>query len=176
VSTSGLVVRRERPADHAAVREVHRAAFAAATPAGDPVEVRLTDELREDAGFLPHLSLVAVVDQKVVGHVIATRSWLEPFGTAVLGLGPLGVHPAHQGQGIGTSLVHALLAVAEACEERVVALLRAPEYYLRFGFRPAADLGIEAPDPQWGGHFQARVLTGGAVQGRFRYAEPFDRL
>jgi predicted N-acetyltransferase YhbS len=86
VSTSGLVVRRERPADHAAVREVHRAAFAAATPAGDPVEVRLTDELREDAGFLPHLSLVAVVDQKVVGHVIATRGWLEPFGTAALGL------------------------------------------------------------------------------------------
>jgi putative acetyltransferase len=72
--------------------------------------------------------------------------------------------------------VHALLAVAEACEERVVALLGAPDYYRRFGFRPAADLGIEAPDPQWGEHFQARVLTGGAVQGRFRYAEPFDRL
>ena len=119
---------------------------------------------------------MAVVDQKVVGHVIATRSWLEPFGTAVLGLGPLGVHPAHQGQGIGTSLGHALLAVAEACEERVVALLGSPDYYRRFGFLPAADLGITAPDPGWGGHFQARHLNGPPVHGAFRYAEPFSRL
>jgi putative acetyltransferase len=173
-----VLIRRERPADHAAVREVHRAAFASPEESreAEPVEVRLTDRLREDPGFLPHLSLVAVVDGQVVGHVLATRGWLEPFGTAALGLGPLGVHPAHQGQGVGTSLVHALLAVAEACDERVVALLGAPDYYRRFGFGAAADLGIEAPDPRWGEHFQARVLTGGAVQGRFRYAEPFDRL
>jgi hypothetical protein len=41
VSTSGLVVRRERPAHHAAVREVHRAAFAAATPAGEHFQARV---------------------------------------------------------------------------------------------------------------------------------------
>ena len=59
---------------------------------GDVVpEARLVDELREDAGFLPHLSLVAVDGGRVVGHVIATRGWLEPLGTPVLGLGPLGV-------------------------------------------------------------------------------------
>jgi putative acetyltransferase len=173
-----VLIRRERPGDHAAVREVHRAAFAPTEGATDaePVEVGLTDRLREDPGFLPHLSLVAVVDGEVVGHVVATRGRLEPFGTAALGLGPLGVLPAYQGHGVGTSLVHALLAVAEASGERVVALLGAPDYYRRFGFRAAADLGIEAPDPQWGEHFQARVLTGGAVQGRFRYAEPFARF
>jgi putative acetyltransferase len=41
---------------------------------------------------------------------------------------------------------------------------------------PAADLGITAPDPAWGGHFQVRHLNGPAVQGAFRYAEPFSRL
>jgi putative acetyltransferase len=176
-------VRREKPADHDAVRALHRAAFGrrGTDRPEDVVEARLTDELRTDVGFLPHLSLVAVRDDvvtgpAVIGHVIATRGWLEPLGVPVLGLGPLGVLPAAQGRGVGSALVHALLAVAEATDERVVALLGAPAYYQRFDFRPAAELGIDAPEPAWGAHFQARHLTGPAVRGRFRYASPFERL
>ena len=155
-----MIVRRERPADHDAVRALH---VAAASRRPRVVEARLTDELREDAGFLPHLSLVAVDGDDVVGHVIATRGWLEPFGTPVLGLGPLGVRPDRQRTGVGTALVHALLAVAEAADERLVALLGSPDYYRRFGFVPAAELGITAPDPAWGAYFQARHLNGPPV-------------
>ncbi|MGZ4623822.1 MAG: GNAT family N-acetyltransferase [Blastococcus sp.] len=171
-------IRREQPADHDAVRAVHRAAFGppGRDPAVEVVEARLTDELRDDVAFLPHLSLVAVVDDAVVGHVLATRGWLGPSGVPVLGLGPLGVAPAAQRRGAGTALVHALVAVAEACEERLIALLGAPEYYGRFGFRPAAELGVTSPEPEWGAHFQARLLTGPPVRGAFRYAAPFDRL
>ncbi|MGY1803324.1 GNAT family N-acetyltransferase [Blastococcus sp. SYSU D00922] len=171
-------VRREEPADHDAVRALHRAAFSrrAADRHEDVVEARLTDELREDVGFLPHLSLVAVRDGAVVGHVLATRGWLEPLGVPALGIGPLGVLPRAQGTGVGSALVHALMAVAEAAGERVAALLGAPEYYRRFDFRPAAELGIAAPDPAWGPHFQARHLTGPPVGGAFRYAAPFDAL
>jgi putative acetyltransferase len=168
-----MIVRRERPADHAAVRRLHEAAFG---PGDDVVEGRLVDELREDPGFLPHLSLVATDGDDVLGHVIATRGWLEPLGHPVLGLGPLGVLPENQRGGVGTVLVHALLAVAEAADERLVALLGSPDYYGRFGFVPAAELGITAPDPAWGAHFQARHLTRPPVQGAFRYAEPFNRL
>ena len=100
----------------------------------------------------------------VIGHVIATRGWLEPLGHPALGLGPLGVRPEHQRTGVGTVLVHALLAVAEAADERLVALLGSPDYYRRFGFVPAADLGVTSPDPAWGGHFQARHLNGPPVQ------------
>ena len=177
-----MIVRRERPADHDAVRSVHRAAFRSGDTAGgdEVVEARLVDELREDAGFLPHLSLVATDagadGEDVIGHVIATRGWLEPFGTPVLGLGPLGVRPRDQRRGVGTVLVHALLAVAEAADETLVALLGAPAYYRRFGFVRSTDLGVRPPDPRWAEHFQARRLRGRAVQGTFRYAEPFDRL
>jgi putative acetyltransferase len=176
--TAPVHVRREHPADHDSVRAVHRAAFGrpAADRSDDVVEARLTDELRTDVGFLPHLSLVAVRDDDVVGHVLATRGWLDPLGTPALGLGPLGVRPDAQNHGVGTALVHALLAVAEASAERVVALLGAPAYYRRFDFRPAAELGITAPDPAWGAHFQARHLTGSPVSGAFRYASPFDEL
>ena len=177
-----MIVRRERPADSDTVRALHLAAFAVDPVTGThrgPAEVPeapLVDALREDAGCLPPLSLVAEADGEVVGHVIATRGWLEPFGTPVLGLGPLGVLPEMQGQGVGTGLVHALVAVAEACDERLVALLGAPGYYARFGFTAAAELGIEAPDQAWGTYFQARQLSGRPLTGRFRYADPFDRL
>ena len=171
-----MIVRRERPADHGAVHAVHSAAFRQPGSDGEVVEARLTDELREDAGFLPHLSMVAVDDGGVIGHVIATRGWLEPLGIPVLGLGPLGVHPDHQRRGVGTALVHALLAVAEAADERLVALLGSPDYYRRFGFVPAVERGITAPDPAWGEHFQVRHLTGPPVEGAFRYADPFARL
>jgi putative acetyltransferase len=165
-----VIVRREHPRDHGAVRALHEAAF------GRPVEARLLDELREDAGFLPHLSLVAVEGGDVVGHVIATRGWLEPFGTPALGLGPIGVRPDRQRDGIGTVMVHALIAIAEAADERLVALLGSPDYYRRFGFVRSTDLGIESPDPDWREHFQARQLSGPPLTGTFRYADPFRRL
>jgi putative acetyltransferase len=167
-----MAIRREHPRDHDAVRRIHRAAFGR----DGVVEVRLLDELREDAGFLPHLSLVAEDEDRLAGHVIATRGWLEPLGVPVLGLGPLGVHPDAQGRGVGTALVHALVAVAEAADERLVALLGSPDYYRRFGFVRSTDLGIESPDPAWGEHFQARQLSGPQLTGRFRYADPFSRL
>ena len=54
------------------------------TAFGRPGRVDAGRRAREDAGFLPHLSLVAE-DGDVVGHVIATRGWLEPLGTRCSG-------------------------------------------------------------------------------------------
>jgi predicted N-acetyltransferase YhbS len=177
-----VIIRRERPADHDTVRALHRAAFAVDPVTGslraedDVPEAALVDQLREDVGFLPHLSLVAVDGDGVVGHVLATRGWIEPLGAPVLGLGPLGVVPDHQRVGVGSALVHALVAVAEACDERLVALLGAPGYYGRCGFVRSTDLGITPPDPGWGESFQARHLSGSPLQGTFRYAVPFGRM
>ena len=70
----------------------------------------------------------------------------------------------------------ALLAAADAADVPLVGLLGAPEYYSRFGFRPAEELGVIAPDPAWGAAFQARPLTAYAptVAGPFAYAPAFS--
>jgi len=123
----------------------------------------------------------AVVDTEP-GHelgaaVSATRT--EPSGPLpVLGLGPLGVLPEHQGAGVGSALVRAVLGAAGALGEPLVALLGDPTYYGRFGFRPASELGIDAPGLAWGRHFQALGLNAGPAPGpgRFHYAAPFDDL
>jgi putative acetyltransferase len=168
-------VRREGEGDEDAVREVHRAAFV--RDGNDPpVETTLLDRLRADPAWLARLSLVAVVDGEVAGHVVATRATIEPRGVPVLGLGPLGVLPRWQRKGVGTALVHAVLAAAEARDETLVGLLGEPAYYGRFGFVTAVEVGVVPPDPAWGRHFQVRSLVGPVPTGRFRYAAPFDEL
>ena len=169
-------IRRERPEDHRAVRAVHRRAFARPGSTGDVAEAVLVDRLRAGPWWLPELSLVAVVDETVVGHAVATRATVQPAGAPALGLGPLGVDPAWQRRGVGTALVHALLGAAEARDEPVVAVLGDPAFYGRFGFGAAADQGVVAPDPGWGAAFQLRLLSGPPPRGTFRYAEPFERL
>lgn len=164
-----MLIRRELPEDVTAVDAVHRAAFTSA------VEADLVTALRADEGWLPALSLVAVERDAVVGHVVCTRATVGD--TPALGLGPLGVLPGRQRRGVGSALTHAVLAAAEALDEPVVALLGHLDYYPRFGFRPAAELGILAPDPAWGAHFQARPLSAGPTpRGPFAYAAPFRDL
>jgi len=96
----------------------------------------------------------------------------------VLAIGPLSVHPDHQGRGVGKALMHAVLGAADALDEPIVVLLGSPGYYSRFGFRLAEEYGITPPVPEWRQHFQARTLTAftPAIRGPFKYAEPFDRV
>jgi putative acetyltransferase len=177
-----MIVRRERPQDVVQVRGVVASAFRA-DPRDEslPVEVLLLDALRDDVGWLPAFSLVALdpdLDLEadiVVGHVTCTRG--DVGGRPGLGLGPLAVRPDRQRRGTGTALVHAVLGVAEALGEPFVAVLGAPGYYGRFGFRRSSEVGIDPPDAAWAEHFQVRTLSAfTAVRGVFRYAEPFRRL
>jgi putative acetyltransferase len=165
-----VLIRRERPTDVTAIHEVHAAAFPT------ELEANLVRALRASDAWLPRLSLVAEDGGTVVGHVVCTRGHVG--GTPALGLGPLGVLPAQQKGGVGSALTHAVLAAADALDEPVVVLLGHVDYYPRFGFEPATRYGIEAPDPAWGAHFQARTLStyDESIRGPFAYAQPFNEL
>lgn len=173
-----MLIRREAAADREAVRAVHRAAFRDQAPAGaEPVEVGLVDALRADSGWVDPLSLVAEsATGDVVGHVVATEGRIGD--AAALGLGPVGVRPDQQGEGVGGALMHAILGAADALGYPVVVLLGHLDYYPRFGFRAASTLGIVPTEPAWGDHFQARTLSAWSPElaGTFRYARPFDAL
>jgi putative acetyltransferase len=179
---AGVLIRREGPDDVAAVQSVTAAAFRGqphsappVEPGGDPGEVTLLSRLRADAAWIPALSLVAIENGLVVGHVVCTRASMDD--EPGLGLGPLSVLPARQRTGVGSALMHAVLGAADALGEPLVGLVGEPAYYRRFGFVPARSTGITAPEPSWGDYFQIRRLTRYAGQtGRFRYAAPFDTL
>jgi putative acetyltransferase len=166
-----VLVRRELPADIGAIDDLHRQAFEGS------VEADLVHALRADRGWVPALSLVAEdAAGAVAGHVVCTEGSLG--STVAVGLGPIGVLPSLQRTGVGQALMHAVIAAADALDYPLVALLGHLDYYPQFGFVPASQLGVLAPEPKWGDHFQARPLATwpAGVGGTFRYAAPFEAL
>ena len=129
-------IRPEADADKAAVFEVNAAAFPT------EAEGKLVDTLRVSAD--PFISLVAVDEQDVVGHIMFTPVTLEPFDNLqLMGLAPMAVSPSRQRGGIGTELVKAGLDRCRALGIGAVAVLGHPEFYPRFGFRPSSQWGIK---------------------------------
>ena len=169
-----MIIRRERPTDHAASRSVQAAAFG--EDGAEPVEARLMDELRECEGWLPALSWIAEIDGRIVGHNVCTRGHVDVV--PCVGLGPIGVMPDAQSAGVGSALMHTMIGAADAAGEPLIALLGDPRYYSKFGFVPSTDLGIGSPDLTWGSHFQVLPLTAwnDSITGSFRYSAPFDKV
>ena len=164
-----IEVRPEEPGDREAVRRVNEAAF------GQPDEADLVDRLREQAD--PYLSLVAVQEGEVVGHILFTPMTFDPPRPdfRAMGLAPMAVWPEQQRSGVGGALVREGLAACRRLGTEVVFVLGHPTYYPRFGFAPAAARGIaseyDAPEA-----FMVLELDPGAldgVEGMARYHPAF---
>jgi putative acetyltransferase len=174
----GPDVAPERADQCEAIRAVVAAAFA-----HHPDVVDLVERIRASPQYRPDLSLVAVLDEEVVGHVMLSHATLVEDSTArhrVLTLSPLSVAPDHQGRGLGGLLVRESLERADRAGEPLVVLEGSPDYYPRFGFRPAAELGISVTLPDWAPAeaAMARPLTAHRpeIRGHLAYPPAFDGL
>jgi putative acetyltransferase len=168
-----IEIRPETAADFAAVREVNELAF------GQPAEAGLVDALRRAAS--PTISLVALEDGRVVGHIFFSPVTFEgPQGvSAAMGLAPMAVRPERQNQGIGSALVRAGLAACAGLGENVVVVLGHPHYYPRFGFVPASSRGLSSEYPVPDDVFMVAELAPGALGGRsglVKYHPEFARV
>jgi len=175
-----VIVREQQADDYEAIRHVYAEAFRRPgfrppqNPGSVPPEVALFEALWAAGDAIPEFSFTALTDGGVVGHATASRATVVT--DSVVAVGPIGVLPEHQGMGIGSALMDALLTAADVAHVPLVALLGSPQYYSRFGFRPAKELGVIPPEPQWGDAFQARPLTAhtSLIAGPFQYASAFS--
>lgn len=137
-----LTIRPSRVEDHADVLRLVREAFSDGGRDGqDEVDIVVETWAR---GCAPgDLDLVAVEDGIVTGHVMASRGQLGE--RAALGIAPLSVMPVRQGRGIGSALMRDIVSRANGAGWPLIVLLGDPRYYERFGFEPAAPLGIVYP-------------------------------
>lgn len=131
--SSLIEIREERPGDIATIREVNDRAFE------QEEEGKIVDALRSNGASL--LSLVATRNDRVVGHIMyspitVANTWV---GAA---LGPMAVLPEHQRQGIGSKLVAAGTRKLHEAKYPFIIVLGHPEFYPRFGFRPASEHGV----------------------------------
>jgi putative acetyltransferase len=150
-------LRPEQPADTGPIHQVLAAAFARPDVATPP-EVRLVDALRDSDAWIPELSTVVEYGGEVVAYALLSRVRVGPGGWPALALGPVAVAPHRQRIGHGTAAVQAALEAATELGERLVVVLGAPAFYRRFGFLPAAKLGLSSPWSGLGDPWQALVL------------------
>ena len=168
-------IEAETHADHDAIRAVVREAFA------DHQEVaELVDAIRASPQFVPGLSLVARLDGEVVGHVMVSHADLvgpDAQRRQILSLSPLAVRPSVQRTGIGSALVPAALAAADALGEPLVVLEGSPAYYSRFGFVDCRtiDVHIDLPDwaPREAGQAYPLTTYDPALRGTLEYPPAF---
>ncbi|MFY9555091.1 MAG: N-acetyltransferase [Blastocatellia bacterium] len=155
-----VVIRAETPDDQNDVRRVNELAF------DQRNEADLVDALREKAR--PCISLVALLDDKVVGHIFFSPVSIESADVsfAAMGLAPMSVLPEHQNQAIGTQLVKQGLKECERLGFNVVVVLGHPHYYPRFGFGPASAKGLRSEYAVPDDVFMVKELKEGALGGR----------
>jgi putative acetyltransferase len=162
-----VMIRAEEPNDDEAISQVHIRAF------GGTVEAAVVESLRGQGALLA--SLVAVVRDRIVGHVALSPVEVGGVERAAVALGPLAVDPDLQGRGIGGMLVDAFLQHCRVRDEGLVVVLGYPDYYARFGFVPAERFGLHYRDA--GEAFLALEVRPGAVaglSGEVRYHPSFE--
>jgi putative acetyltransferase len=160
-------------ADLPAIREVLVSAFP--TSAEADLVARICNAGHDELG------LVALEDDRVVGHVLFSPVTVERDGAMVatgLGLAPVAVLPAYQRRGVGSELIRAGLEALQAFVCPWVVVLGEPEFYHRFGFVTASALGVQneygVDEP-----FMALELTPGVLPpggGLVKYGEEFGEL
>ncbi len=165
-------IRLEQPKDLDEIRSLNNKAF------GQPEEGRIVEKLRKSC--IGILSLVAISNNKIVGHIMFSPVTIETQegGIEGMGLAPMAVLPELQNQGIGSNLVKEGLRIIRNTSCPFVIVLGHEKYYPRFGFQRASKYGLKS---QWEGIpdeafmaiiFDDSVMKG--VSGIVRYRDEFD--
>ena len=137
-----MIIRQEKPRDINDIHALNELTF------GQPQEANIIDKLRINCDNL--LSLVAIENEKVVGHILFSPVKIEGQHGIIRGMGlaPMAVLPEMQHKGIGTQLVKSGIENLRKMQCPFVIVLGHPEYYPRFGFERASLYEIKC---QWEG-------------------------
>jgi len=162
-----MEIRNEKDADAEAIFQLTRTAF---EPMffSDGSEAPLIGLLREDGDLT--ISLVAEIDNEIVGHIAFSPVTINGKTDGWFGLGPVSVHPNQQKQGIGRLLVEAGLKILREQGAAGCALTGNPEIYSRLGFQSDGNLSYGTLDTRF---VQWIAFTGLAPSGELKFASAF---
>ena len=170
-----LIIRQENKNDYEEVYNVIKTAFETAEHS-DGNEQDLVVALRKSDNFIPELSLVAVMNNKIVGYILFTK--IKIGKQEELALAPLGVLPEYQKQGIGRTLIQEGNKKAKELGYHYSVVLGSDKYYPKFGYVSAKEYGIVAPFDVPDENFMAIKLndTDIEIKGIVQYAKEFGIL
>ena len=141
-----MIIRKTTESDRNEILNIHKQAFGNEK---GPVIAKLVDDLLDDETAKPILSLVALDNDKIIGHILYTKATITQTDTPVSAqiLAPLAILPAAQNDGVGQKLINEGLNQLQKTGTELVFVLGHPSYYPRCRFAPAGAQGFEAPYP-----------------------------
>ncbi|MFX1256925.1 MAG: GNAT family N-acetyltransferase [Promethearchaeota archaeon] len=154
-------IRSESSNDYKQISDVIYSAFK------QKYEVRLVETLRSSSDFIVELSLVAILNNLIVGHILFSKVTIksEIHDTPALALAPLAIRQEFQNQGIGSALVKKGIEECKRLNHKIIIVLGHPNFYPRFGFKLAYNFGIIAPFDVPNESFLILGLTSDALDG-----------
>jgi len=162
-----ILIRKESPADIAAIDAVTVAAFLNATHSSH-TEQFILNALRQSGQLF--ISLVADENGAVIGHVAVSPVAVSDGTSGWYGLGPVSVAPERQGQRVGGQLIEQALCDLRRLGAAGCVVLGDPNYYSRFGFNAEPSLVLPGVPPEY---FQAIAFAGSLPAGEVSYHESF---
>ncbi|MGI9290258.1 MAG: GNAT family N-acetyltransferase [Gammaproteobacteria bacterium] len=127
-----MQIRPSTNADKESIRQLHLDAFDE-TEAESVAQLAL--DLLADKSAEPLLSLVAIEQDRIIGHVLFTSIKIDNQNINGYIMAPLAVAPADHGKGVGSQLIKEGLLILRSRGTKVVLVLGDPNYYSRFGFK-----------------------------------------
>jgi putative acetyltransferase len=137
MTTQKIAIRGETKADTAVISEVTVAAFETMA-ISNHTEQFIIKALRSAEALT--LSLVAEVDDRVVGHIAFSPLTISDGTKNWYGLGPVSVLPEYQRRGIGQALIQEGLSRLKDLNAKGCCLVGHPQYYRKFGFENVSGL------------------------------------
>jgi len=116
------------------------------------------------------VSLVAELEDTLVGHIAFSPVEISDGTQAWYGLGPVSVLPAYQRQGIGKTLIKEGLSRLKALNAQGCCVVGHPDYYLKMGFKNCAGLRHEGVPQEV---FFALSFNGPIPKGQVTFHEAF---
>ena len=163
-----IEIRHEQQQDIQTIEALTEAAFLNEQHSSH-TEQFIVNQLRKDGQLT--ISLVALEQGVVVGHVAVSPVRISSGETDWYGLGPISAWPEQQGQGIGSQLMGAALEQLKQLGANGCVLLGDPAYYHRFGFKSYPDLVLPDVPPMY---FQAISFVNTIPKGSVSYHEAFN--
>ncbi len=141
-----ISIRQETIADYPIVFNLIEQAFRNEV-ISDHKEQFLVESLRKSASFVPELSLVATVEQEIVGYILLSKINIETNTKSIisLALAPVAVLPNFQKKGIGGQLIEEAHRMAKELGYESVIVLGHEKYYPKFGYKLLNEFNITLP-------------------------------
>ncbi len=162
-----VLIRDENKSDFRDISDVTKLAFES-MEISSHTEHFIIDALR-DANALT-ISLVAEVEDRILGHIAFSPVTLSDGTLNWYGLGPVSVHPDFQKRGIGKALIQEGLSRLKDFRAKGCCLVGHPEYYRQFGFENSEKLFHEGIPPEV---FFTLLFEGETPQGSVMFHDGF---